>query len=175
MQKTTPMKSFIIAAGCFLLSASAISAQDRCLREFRNKHRANAEVHTVSVGGFSLKLAGWCLSFADDDADAKSVKHALQNVRRVKVYTITNVNGSTVSGEDIADLKSNLQRNEHFDVLMEVRDKGNLVHILNKGNDDELGNVVMLIQEESDFVIVNLQTTLKFSEINSLIRQFASN
>ena len=169
------MKSFIIAAGCLLLSASAVSAQDRALREFRNKHRANGEVHTVSVGGFSLKMAGWCLSFAGEDADAKSVKHALQNVRRVKVYTISNVNGTTVSGDDIADLKSNLQRNEHFDMLMEVRDKGNLVHILNKGNDDELGNVVMLIQEESDFVIVNLQTTLKFSEINSLIRQFASN
>ncbi|HEY9259915.1 DUF4252 domain-containing protein [Chitinophaga sp.] len=169
------MKSFIIAAGCFLLSASAVSAQDKCLREFRNKHRANAEVHTVSLGGFSLKMAGWCLSFADDDADAQSVKHALKNVRRVKVYTISNVNGTTVSGDDIADLKSNLQRNENFDMLMEVRDKGNLVQILNKGNEDELGNVVMLIQEESDFVIVNLQTTLKFSEINSLIRQFASN
>ena len=169
------MKSFIIAAGCFLLSASAVSAQDKCLREFRNKHRANAEVHTVSLGGFSLKMVGWCLSFADDDADAQSVKHALKNVRRVKVYTISNVNGTTVSGDDIADLKSNLQRNENFDMLMEVRDKGNLVQILNKGNEDELGNVVMLIQEESDFVIVNLQTTLKFSEINSLIRQFASN
>ncbi|MGO4291491.1 DUF4252 domain-containing protein [Chitinophaga sp. RAB17] len=169
------MKSFIIAAGCFLLSASAVSAQDRCLREFRNKHRANAEVHTVSVGGFSMKLAGWCLSFAGDDADAKSVKHALNNVRRVKVYTISNVNGSTVSRDEIADLKSNLERNEHFDMLMEVRDKGSLVHILNKGKDDELGNVVMLIQDASDFVIVNLQTTMKISEVNSLIRQFASN
>lgn len=169
------MKSFIIAAGCFLLSASAVTAQDRCLREFRNKHRANAEVHTVSVGGFSMKLAGWCLSFADDDADAKSVKHALNNVRRVKIYTISNVNGSTVSGDEIADLKSNLERNEHFDMLMEVRDKGSLVHILNKGKDDELGNVVMLIQDASDFVIVNLQTTMKISEVNSLIRQFASN
>lgn len=169
------MKSFIIAAGCFLLSASAVTAQDRCLREFRNKHRANAEVHTVSLGGFSMKLAGWCLSFADDDADAKSVKRALNNVRRVKIYTISNVNGSTVSGDEIADLKSNLERNEHFDMLMEVRDKGSLVHILNKGKDDELGNVVMLIQDASDFVIVNLQTTMKISEVNSLIRQFASN
>lgn len=169
------MKSFIIAAGCVLLSASAVSAQDRCLREFRNKHRAGSEVHTVSMGGVSLKLAGWCLSFADDDADAKSVKHALKNVQKVKIYTISNVNGSTVSGEDIAELKSNLQRNEHFDLLMEVREKGNLVHVLNRGNDDELGNVVMLVQDQSDFVIVNLQTTLKMSDVNSLIRQFASN
>jgi hypothetical protein len=169
------MKSFIIAAGCFLLTASAVSAQDRCLREFRNKHRANAEVHTVAVGGFSLQLAGWCMSFAGEDADAKSIKHALKNVRRVKVYTISNVNGSTVSYDDIAELKSNLQRNEHFDMLMEVRDKGSLIHVLNKGNDDELGHVIMLVQDEKDFVIVNLQTTLKIAEVNSLIRQFASN
>lgn len=170
------MKSLIIATSCFLLSATAISAQDRCLREFRNKHRSNSEVHTVAIGGFTMKMAGWCLSFADDDdKDAQTVKHALKNVRRVKVYTISNVNGNTISGEDIAELKSNLQRNEHFDMLMEVREKNNLVHVLNKGNDDELGNVIILLQDEQDFVMVNLQTTLKISDVNTLIRQFASN
>jgi len=169
------MKSFIIAAGCFLLSATAVSAQDKSLREFRNKYRGAAETHTVGLGSFSMRLAGWCLSFDDSDADAGAIKHALKNVRRVKIYTISNVNGTTVSNDDIADLKSNLQRNENFDLLMEVRDKGSLVHVLNKGKDDELGNVVMLVQDQQDFVIVNLQTTLKIAEINSLIRQFASN
>jgi hypothetical protein len=170
------MKSLIIAACCFGLSATAVVAQDKSLREFRNKYRGSAETHKVALGPFSMKMAGWCLSFDDDDdADLRTVKHLLKNVHRVKVYTITNVNGTTVKGEDITQLKNNLEHREHFDVLMEVRDKGSLIHVLNKGKDDELGKVVMLVQDENDFIIVNLDTNLKVADINSLIRQFASN
>ncbi|NLR77626.1 DUF4252 domain-containing protein [Chitinophaga eiseniae] len=165
------MKAFIIA-GCCLLAAVAVKAQDRSLREFRNKYRHCSEVHTISIGGFAMRLTGFCLSFSDDSKDMKGV---MRGIQKAKVYTITNVNGNTVNSQDIADLKSNLLRNDHFDELMDVRDKNSRVHILNKGTDDELGKVVMLIQDESDFVIVNLQTTLKMSDINTLIRQFASN
>ncbi|MDR6567813.1 protein of unknown function [Chitinophaga ginsengisegetis] len=169
------MKSLLIAASCIVLSATAVKAQDKCLREFRNKYRGSAEVHTVNIGKFALQLGSLCLSFDSEDADARAIKHALKNVRKVKMYTISNVKGATVSYDDIADLKSNLQRNENFEMLMEVREKGNLIHILNKGKDDELGNVVMLVQDENDFLIVNLQTSLKISDINELIHQFASN
>ncbi|MGF6848600.1 uncharacterized protein YqeY [Chitinophaga sp. W3I9] len=169
------MKSLLIAASCIVLSATAVKAQDKCLREFRNKYRGSAETHTISFGNFAMRLGSLCLSFDSEDADAQAMKHALKNVRKVKMYTISNVKGGTVSNDDIADLKSNLQRNENFDLLMEVREKGSLIHILNKGKDDELGNVVMLVQDENDFLIVNLQTTLKMSDINELIHQFASN
>ena len=169
------MKSLLIAAGCMFLSATAVKAQDKCLREFRNKYKGSAEIHTVNLGKFALNLGSLCLSFDNEDADAKAMGHALKGIQKVKVYTISNVKGGTVSYDDIADLKSNLQRNENFDLLMEARENGSRVHILNKGKDDELGNVVMLVQEENEFVIVNLQTTLKIADINHLIRQFASN
>lgn len=169
------MKSLLIAAGCMLLSATAVKAQDKCLREFRNKYKGSAEVHSVNMGKFALNLGSLCLSFDNEDADAKALGHALKGIRKVKVYTISNVKGGTISYDDIADLKSNLQRNENFDLLMEARENGSMVHILNKGKDDELGNVVMLVQNENDFVIVNLQTNLKIADINHLIRQFASN
>lgn len=169
------MKSLLIAAGCMFLSATAVKAQDKCLREFRNKYKGSAEVHTVSLGKFALHLGSLCLSFDNEDADAKVMGHALKGIQKVKVYTISNIKGGTVSYDDIADLKSNLQRNENFDLLMEARENGSRVHILNRGKDDELGNVVMLVQEENEFVIVNLHTTLKIADINHLIRQFASN
>lgn len=169
------MKSLLIAAGCLFLSATAVKAQDKCLREFRNKYKGSAEVHTVKVGNFAFKLGSLCLSFDNSDKDARALSHAIKNISRVKIYTISNLNGGTVSADDIADLKSNLQRNENFDLLMEVREKGSLVHILNKGNEDELGNVVMLVQDDNEFVIVNLKTTLKMNDISELIQQFASN
>ncbi|MFY0255598.1 DUF4252 domain-containing protein [Chitinophaga sp. 30R24] len=168
------MKAFLIATCCLTLATSTAVAQEKSLRAFRNKYRS-AETHTLSLGSFPMRFASWYISFDKEDADSKAVSHALKHVKRLKMYTITNINGDTVNYDDIADLKSNLQRNDHFDLLMEVREKNSLVHVLNKGTDDELGNVVLLIQDDKQFVIVNLQTSLKMADVNSLIQQFAAN
>ncbi|CAL1518328.1 DUF4252 domain-containing protein [Chitinophaga sp. MM2321] len=170
------MKSFLIAGFCIVCFATTAMAQDKCLREFRNSYRGKAETHSIGVGSSAMKLASFCMSFDDsNDPETVATRHLLKKVRHVKVYTISNANGNTVSDESIAKLKRDLEHKEHFELLMEVRDKGSLVHVMNKGKDDELGNVVMLVQDASDFVIVNLQTDLKIADINSLIRQFAAN
>ncbi|WP_158563369.1 DUF4252 domain-containing protein [Chitinophaga silvatica] len=168
------MKKYIIALGC-LLGVATTQAQTKSIKAFKEKYKNNAETQTFSMGGLKLKLLSFCLTFDDSD-DATTVKNTLDNVRKVKIYTISNSKGSLIDPQDITDLKNTLRRNDHFDMLMEVRDKENLVQVLNKSNnDDELGNVVMLVQDQNDFVIVNLETTLKISDVNKLVKQFASN
>ncbi|MCW3465615.1 DUF4252 domain-containing protein [Chitinophaga nivalis] len=170
------MRTFIIAACCFTLSVTAVSAQEKSIREFRRQYCKAAATESITIGGLALSFARWGMSFDDGkDRDAAAVKHLLNNVRKVKIQTITNGNGRTISGEAIAELRKNLEEREHFEPLMEVRDKGSLIHILNKGKEDELGNLVMLVQDTDDFMIVSLHTSLKIADINSLIRQFAKN
>jgi hypothetical protein len=171
------MKSIIIT-GCLVLSAVVLKAQDRYLKEFRNKYRDAAETHTVTLGSFAMQLAGCCVKVKTETGDAgkaRLAKHALKNIDRMKIYTISNPRGNTIDPRDVDDLKSNLERNENFELLLEARDKNSQVQILNKGKGDELGNVVMLVQDDEDFVMINLHTTLKISEVSSLVHQFASN
>lgn len=166
----------LLLGGCLLLaSVSTILAQDKSLREFRNKYRGKADVISVKIGSFPLRMAGFVMSFSSDDEDVKTLRPILKDVRKIKVHTIENPQGANVTSEDVAALMHRLQTKDHFETLMEVRDKGNMVHILNKGKDDELGNVVMLIQEDNEFLMVNLETKLKMADINRLINQFASN
>lgn len=166
----------LFLGGCLLLAGvSTLVAQDKSLREFRNKYRGKADVVSVRVGSFPLRLAGFVMSFVPDDEDVKTLRPVLKNVRKLRVHTIENPRGANVSSEDVAALMEKLQTKDQFETLMEVRDKGTLVHILNKGKDDELGNVVMLIQEDNEFLMVNVQTSLKIADINRLIHQFASN
>ncbi|MBC9933383.1 DUF4252 domain-containing protein [Chitinophaga qingshengii] len=165
----------LLLGGCLLLAGvSTVMAQDKALREFRNKYRGKAEVVSVRLGSFPLRIAGFVMSFSNDK-DVKTLRPILKDVRKIKVHTIENWRERNVSSEDVATLMHKLQDRDHFETLMEVRDKGTLVHILNKGKDDELGNVVMLIQEEGEFVMVNLRTSLKIADVNRLINQFASN
>lgn len=167
------MKTFLVATTC-LLAVATTQAQTRSIRTFNNKYKGKSEIQHISVGGFSLRLAGFILKVDGDDKDAQTLGQTLNRVKRAKIYTIAD--GSQVDPNDIADLKNSLTRNDHFDVLMEVRDKQSIIEVLNKSeNEDELGNVVMLIRDEKDFVIVNVETTLKISDVNKLINQFAYN
>lgn len=169
------MKKLLLTAGCLLALATA-QAQTRSIRAFKNKYQGSAEVHSINLSGFTMKLAGFCINIEGDDKDAAALKHTLNGVHRAKIYTISNKNGAVIDPMDIADLKNTLTRNDHFDMLMEVRDKESVIEVLNKSeNEDELGNVVMLIRDSQDFVIVNVETTLKISDVNKLINQFAYN
>lgn len=166
----------LLLGGCLLLaSVSTVVAQEKSLREFRQKYKGCAETTSIKLGGLSLRLAGWVMSFDKEDEDAKNVRALLKDIRKVKVHTIENLQNARISSEDVATLIGRLQDKDHFETLMEVRDKGSMVHILNKGKADELGHVVMLIEDANEFTMVNLETNLKITDINRLINQFASN
>ncbi|WP_143310818.1 DUF4252 domain-containing protein [Chitinophaga vietnamensis] len=170
------MKSFVIGC-CCLLAASAAFGQEKSIREFRDNFRGKADEASVRVGAAGMRLAGWVLSFDDSgDPDVSTMRKLMRKVRNVKVYTFSNADSSLLNGEEVNRLKHNLESRDHFETLMEVREKsGSRVQVFSKGKDDELGNVVMLLQDAKDFVVVNLHTSLKVEDINDLIRQFAKN
>ncbi|WP_212004313.1 DUF4252 domain-containing protein [Chitinophaga sp. HK235] len=170
------MKSLLFGCCLMIAGTSVTMAQDKSLREFRNNYRGKAEVHSISVGSIPLRFSAWVLKFGEaGDEDVKQARQLLRGVRKVKLHTIENPEGLHITNSDVEALKQKLQTKDHFETLMEVREKGNMIHVLNKGKDDELGHVVMLVQEENEFLMVNLQTNLKIEDINRLIRQFASN
>ncbi|NSL86556.1 DUF4252 domain-containing protein [Chitinophaga solisilvae] len=169
------MKSLIIGSCIVLGSFTGIRAQDKSLREFRNSYAGKTEIAGTRLSALSLGLIRLAVSLdRQPDEDTKAARLLLRKVHKVKIFSIDNPAGSVVKKEDIARLKNNLLEKEHFDVLMECRQQGNQVYILNKGKDDELGRVVILVEDENDLQVVNLQTSLRISDINYLIQRFAS-
>jgi hypothetical protein len=161
--------------GLLLLAGHTAMAQRKYLKEFRNAHRSEAQTFTVGVGSVPLRLASWIIpADAIDQESGMQVKHLVRKIRNVKLYTIS-MDDRPVSGEEIIALKNKLIHKAGFESLMEVRDKGSIVHVLNKGNDDEIGNLVLLVQDEKDMVMVNLRTSLKMEDLNPLIHHFTDN
>ncbi|MET6997196.1 DUF4252 domain-containing protein [Chitinophaga defluvii] len=156
--------------GLLFLAGHAAFAQEKILREFRNAHRGEGETFTLGLSFVPLKLASWIIpADAIDEESGVSIKHIVRKIRSLKVYTIE-MKDRQISSEDIYNLKQKLIRKAGFESLMEVRDKGSVVHILNKGRADEIGNLVMLVQDNKEMVMVNLHTSLKMEDLNALIR-----
>lgn len=161
-----------------LLAVSPAMAQKKLLRKFyrEEKRAVNGVSFRIGLGRATLKFASWVIPASVMKEDGVPLKRLLGKVTRLKLYTITGDTGyADASTGPIQRLKAKLIEQEHFETLMEVRDKGSIVHILNKGNEDDLGNLVLLVQDERDFVILHLRTHLQMQDVNQLVQAFAKN
>jgi hypothetical protein len=160
-----------VAFACMLF-CSPVLAQKRCLRKFFRHEKGMSFGMRIGVGAFPLRVASWVIPASDSETVV--ARHVLQHVKHVKVYLLSSrSNNVAVSTEAISDLRNTLQTKEHFDPLIDVHNGSSVVYVLNKGKEDELGNVIMLVQSENNFVIVHLRTTLDMKYINGIVGQFA--
>lgn len=155
---------------CLLFLSTATHAQDRLLTQFYNAHRGVAMTLKLGVGRLPLRLVSGFIP-NEQSQDGVNAKKIFSQIRKVKVYIMQGYDGP-IPTSDLTSLKQKLIDKENFDLLMEVRDKGNIVHVLNKGTEENLGNVVLLIQDEKDMIMVHLHTSLRFEDINGLIKEF---
>jgi hypothetical protein len=169
------MKYCSILIIALILAVSPAMAQKKALRKFYREHRGDAVTFKIGVGRVPLKLASWIVPASAMKEDSVPLKQLLSKVQKVKVYTISGDERPAVDIADMQRLKQRLIDKDGFEPLVEVREGKSLVHLLNRGKDDELGNVVILVQDESDFVMVHLRTTLQMKDVNMLIKGFAKN
>ncbi|MCF6404251.1 DUF4252 domain-containing protein [Chitinophaga filiformis] len=169
------MKYCTILVAALLLAVSPAMAQKKSLRKFYREHRGDAFSFRIGVGRMPLILASWIVPASAMKEDGVPLKHLLSKVQKVKVYTISGDERPPVNVADMQQLKQMLIEKDRFEPLIEVRHENSVVHLLNRGKDDELGRVVILVQDETDFVMVNLRTTLHMKDVNMLIEGFAKN
>ncbi|MBV7529968.1 DUF4252 domain-containing protein [Chitinophaga sp. sic0106] len=169
------MKTFLI--GCsMLLMAGTVAAQEKSIREFKDSFKGKADMTTVHLGSMAMKLAGMVMKMdKDDDPETIAAKKLIDKVKNLRIYSFENLDSTAIAANDVFKLKRNLEVKDHYELLMEVREQNNQIHILNKGKNDELGDLVMLIQGDRELTVINLHTTLKIEDVNGLVKQFASN
>jgi hypothetical protein len=168
------MKYCSIILVLFLLSTGSVAGQNKYLRKFyrEEKRKGHGETFKIGLGRITLKLAAWIIPASVMEEQGVPLKHLLSKVQRLKLYTIEGNSGDSTTGiASMMKLKKVLVERYHYDPLMEVRDEGSVVHILNKGKEGDLGNLILLVKDENDFVILHLRTTLKMEELSSVVQQ----
>jgi hypothetical protein len=167
-------KRYIFLLAFMLLATYAASAQTQYLKDFQRKYRGSGESIRIGVGALPLKLAASLIpASAFDDDEGVVIKKLLKKVKHVKVYAIEN--GRAVSSTAISDLRQTLIDKARLEPLMEMRDGDSDVYILNKGREDELGNVVILAKDDTDLVMVHLETSLHINDVQLLLDHFVKN
>lgn len=170
------MKRSCIICLCLLLAAVPALCQQKYLKQFQREYADRATTFSMGLG-FLLKIGRpFVPAHAFGDEDGAIIKRMLNKVSRMKVYMISADDSETIDNKDIRRLQQTLIRRSGLEPLLEVRDHGSTVYMLNKGKGDELGNVVLLVKDEKDLVMLHFHTSMLMSDIQDLIdRSVAKN
>jgi hypothetical protein len=163
------MKRCIIISSFLLLGAMPALCQQKYLKSFQREYYDKATTFRMGLG-FLIKIGGNVIpASAFDNEDGAVIKRMLRKVSSMKLYVISAEDSETIDSKDVHRLKQTLIRKSGLEPLLEIRDKGSSVYMLNKGKGDELGNVVMLIKEEKELVMLHFHTSMLMSDIQDLI------
>lgn len=103
------------------------------------------------------------------EPSAKAALKLAQKARRMRIMVAEDV--SIISNSEIYSFISNIKKNGYED-LIQVRDGSTLVTIMARDKNERLRNLLILVNEEDNFVYFDLKSRMKYEDLSDMINYF---
>ena len=155
------MKRIAAIAVLFLLTASAM-AQDG--KGIYNKYSDNEEVSAVYISSAMFKLMGKVpnMELGEGSMDLGPLIKSLNSMY------LLDCDNAEVTNELKDDVNKYISKYK-FEMLMEVKDKGEVVRIYTTGNEKTVTQFIMTAAEYEGFTFICLDGTMSRSELEKAI------
>ncbi len=151
-----------------VFAATAAYSQSKSVADFQAKYQDDRDAKVVTVNGNMFNIFANIADAADEaDEEAQAMARLARGIKSLKVLSLP-VYKSGLQPNEISDLRNQLIK-EKYDELMQVRDGQDHVYFLAQGNEDEVRNMYVLIQEKDDFTILEVEGTLKMQDLAKLV------
>lgn len=155
----------VLVAALFLLTANAWSQDGKGIY---NKYSDNDEVSAVYISSSMFKLIGRVpdMNMGDESMNLGPLIKSLNSM-----YLI-DCDNPDVSKEIKSDVNKFINKYK-FDMLMEVKDRGETVRIYTTGNEKTVTQFILTASEESAFTFICLDGTMSREELEKVIAKAA--
>jgi len=155
MKKTT----LIVALA---LIASVGYSQSKSVESFKNKYKDDRDATVVTLQGNIFRLIGSIAEYSDDE-DAKALSKMADGIKSMQVISLPKYE-TGLEDDEIKQLKSSLLK-ESYEELMNFREGRETVVIYSQGNEDEVRNMLILVEERNEFAVINIDGILKMKDL----------
>ena len=153
-----------------LFVSAAAYSQSKSAAAFQDKYRDDRDATVVTINGSMFNLFANIADAADeDDEEAQAMARIARDIKSMKILSLP-VYKSGMQPDEIVKLRQDLI-SEKYDELMQVRDGQDRVYFLAQGNDKEVRNMYVLIQESEDFTMLEIEGVLRMEDLARLARQ----
>ena len=155
----------VLVAALFLLTANAWSQDGKGIY---NKYSDNEEVSAVYISSSMFKLMGRVpdMNVGDESMNLGPL------IKSLNCMYLIDCDDPDVSGEIKSDVNKFINKYK-FDMLMEVKDRGETVRIYTTGNEKTVTQFILTASEESAFTFICLDGTMSREELEKVIAKAA--
>lgn len=152
-----------------LFASSAAMSQSKSVTAFHEKYQGDRDATVISLKGSIFNLVANIAAEADEaDEELQAIARIADDINSIKVLTIP-VYKSGLEPAEIKALHKDLLK-ENYDELMTVRDGSDRIYFLAQGDESEVRNMMVLIQEDSDFTLLSVDGRLSMADLSVLAR-----
>ena len=148
----------IVVYVLLVLLPALLSGQSKYITQFYNNYKAQEEVTNLNLRGFVLSLAS---TFADDE-DARKI---LRKVSHLRLLMMEDEN--LVSPQEYTSLIRGI-KSDRFEELMMLREEKQRIEFFLREEGETITDVLMLLHGDGEFLMLSLEGTFKFSDLNDL-------
>ena len=151
----------VLVAALFMLTAN-VWAQDS--KGIYNKYSDNEEVSAVYISAAMFKLMGKVPSM-DVGGGSMNIGSIIKNLDCMYILDSDDPKVSSNIKEDVSKYISKYK----FELLMEIKDKGEVVRIYTTGSEKTVTQFIMTAAEADAFTLICLDGTMSRTELEKLI------
>ncbi|MCO6493249.1 MAG: DUF4252 domain-containing protein [Phaeodactylibacter sp.] len=159
------MRFAILILVFFTLSWNPGSAQ-KPTTLFYHTHKHKEGVTNFKMPGWLIWLSG---GIARGFAREPEAKAGLKLARKVKkLRFLVAEDGSPISSAEVNEFITDIH-SSGFEDLLVVKEGSSTVHILSREKKEKLKNLVILVNDEEEFVYMDMKSRLKYEDLSELV------
>ncbi len=136
---------------------------------FYREHKRKEGVRNFTIPGWLVWLGTGLANSVIEDEETRVALRLAKKVKRLQLMITEDAN--PISSLDVRSFVSSIHDNG-FEDLIYVRDQETTINIVVKEQRNKLRHLVVLVNDDSDFVFINMRTNIKVKDISKLIRYF---
>lgn len=149
------IKSLLIGIA-FMFSLMAVHGQEQMFEKFSS----NNDISTVYISKALLSMAG------NMDMGGANIKGLAGKLEKLEIYTSESKDAVKVMKEETGKLA----KDKSFEVLMQVKDKGEFVTFYGKKiSGDKFKDLIMHVEEPNECTIIRIVGTFTMDDIQGVI------
>lgn len=162
--KTNKIILLTIAMALIIISAPLAHAQHPAVDDFHKFYKDNDNVHKITLDGGIIKLLAWVASWEQTDDEAVAFKKITENIEGLNIIVVPK---DVETKYTFAGVKRHVQK-DNFSELMNIREDGNLINVFAQGNEKEVRDMIIFIDDRSEYCIISVKGILNSDDLKYL-------
>jgi hypothetical protein len=151
-----------------LLVSGGLFAQSKSAEAFRAKYQDDRDAKVVSVSGNLFQLLANIANEVEEDEDAKALARIASEIRSMHILSVPLLKSGLELAE-IKKLRSDIM-NEKYEEFFTARDGKENIQVLAQGSKSEVRNMLVLIQSDDEFVLMNVDGVIDVKDLAVMAR-----